>query len=87
MVIIQNFLYYYFFLQTPMCVGDVLFFLPNSVSVFLSVGVCTLSDFSQTRPHFLISFCRHLEHCQVQIKFAFQRYWTSYIEMQRFLEL
>jgi hypothetical protein len=34
---------------------------------WVSVSFCLylLSDFSKTRPHITISFCRHLEHCQV----------------------
>jgi hypothetical protein len=40
--------------------------------VFLSVFLSWLSDFLQTRPHISISFCRHLECCQVGIEFAFQ---------------
>jgi hypothetical protein len=67
-------------LQTPMCVGVVMCQSWGSVSFFLSFFLCLLPDFSQTRPYFSISFCRHLEQC-------LQHYWTSYIEMLRFLEL
>jgi hypothetical protein len=35
----------------------------------------------------IITFNRHLEHCQEGIELALQYYWTSYIEMSRFLEL
>jgi hypothetical protein len=46
-----------------------------------SVSFCLhlLSDLSKTRPNISISFCRHLEHCQVWVKFAFQYCRVSYI--------
>jgi hypothetical protein len=46
--------------------SSVCFFLSFSLSFFLCYKI-----FSQTIPHFSISFCRHLEHCQVRIEFAF----------------
>jgi hypothetical protein len=58
-------------------------------SLYLSVFVFLflLSDFSPTRPHISISFCRHLENFLVRIEFAFKYYWTSFIEIPWFLEL
>jgi hypothetical protein len=48
--------------------------------------VC-LSDFSGVRTCISISFCRHLERCQVRFEFAFQQYWITNIEMRRFLDI
>jgi hypothetical protein len=56
------------------------------LSFHLSVFVC-YQIFSQTRPHFSSSFCRHLEQCQLRNEFAFQQYWIAYVEMRGFLEL
>jgi hypothetical protein len=64
-------------LQTSTCVGDVMWSvlrLCTFLSFFLCFFLSLLSDFLQTRPHFSISFCRHLEHCQVRIEFALQHY-------------
>jgi hypothetical protein len=41
--------------------------------IFLeTLFLCLLSDFSKTRSHISITFCGHLEHCQVRVEFAFQ---------------
>jgi hypothetical protein len=60
--------------------------LPSWVGMYCKAwqGSVCYQIFSQTRPNFSISFCRHLEHCKIRIKFALRHYWITHIEMWRF---
>jgi hypothetical protein len=62
--------------------------IPSWVGMYCKAcqGCVSLFVCYQIFSHFSISFCSHLEHCKVRIKFALQHYWITHIEMRRFLE-